>query len=470
MSAVPPHKESISRPGGQARGVPVALRKAKQVSQGMDPKAAPCAVSAPRSTVNEGGTIPLATLVGVGGGKFPKETLPQASALVLKGSSSEANRNLVLGVFFVLALVPIGGLAFWWAPRESFVAAATALVVGLLMFLALQFRILLQRNGVFLLLAGGGALTLLVPIGVRVMATGSEWAQKLSEFQRQQSNSPSAERAGGPAAQASAQALPVTNDATVASPKSEAATGAQTASKGGAPASEDGGAKKDAPSKASAPEKEAQPQDPARLTQMAKDEAIRRYPELQVVGTHQHTAYLDAYNALVRSRKDEFFKDPQWPLKIAEILASSEGWVKLDDRNSAAGLVATKAVLPGAELDLSGGSEVVKRVEKTETAAGVEAESRDTPFEAEVKSSQREVIRLYPAVGVEGSSENKAYQACFEDLNSRNTDFFDRPDWPLRLVSQVAKQENWKRPADVAVTEKAGEEKNRSEAEARVVR
>ena len=160
MSSVPSNPESSSR----LSTPPVAVLKARPISS--------LRVSGKTHSPE---LAPPALGPGEGGG-----------AVVLKGTASEASRNLALGVVAALAAVPIGGVAFWWAPKESFVAMATAVVVGLSLFLAFQLRLLLQRNGIFLLLAGAFTLTLFVPIGVRLMETGSEMAQTFSEFKHQQ--------------------------------------------------------------------------------------------------------------------------------------------------------------------------------------------------------------------------------------------------------------------------------------------
>ena len=57
----------------------------------------------------------------------PPLSLPnQQRRVVLGGGTNDANRNLILGVLIVLLTIPLGGAAFWWAPRETFVAVSTA--------------------------------------------------------------------------------------------------------------------------------------------------------------------------------------------------------------------------------------------------------------------------------------------------------------------------------------------------------
>ena len=71
---------------------------------------------------------------------------------------------------------------------------------------------------------------------------------------------------------------------------------------------------------------------PEKITQMAAAEAARRYPALLDRNSPE--------NALLVSRKKEmeqepamkeiFFKDPKWPLVLAEQLAAQEGWKRAD--------------------------------------------------------------------------------------------------------------------------------------------
>jgi len=387
----------------------------------------------------------------------------KANPVVLNGSAGEASRNLALGVAAVLAAVPIGGIALWWAPKESFVAMATATIVGLCLFLAMQFRLLLQRNGTFLLLAGALTLTLLVPIGVRIMATGSEWAQTFAEFKHQQQaqpilvQSPTAAISPSLAAQApaAAPAVAVPDPASVAE---KAAVEKQLVSRAEH--------KEGALSKAEhepKPEPQALDEDPVvRATRQAKDEAIRLYPALQNTGTPEHSMYLEAYNELTRARKFDFFKDPKWPLKIAEMLASREGWVRSDAKASGPGVAsAKKSLLPGSEINLLA---PVREEAPTPAPANqvvvTEPATATDPAEEAVNKAMLEARRRYPAVGREGSPENKAYLEAYQDLDSRNTDFFENTDWPLRLVELVAKQEGWKRFEGKATVDAASAGKN----------
>jgi hypothetical protein len=71
-------------------------------------------------------------------------------------------------------------------------------------------------------------------------------------------------------------------------------------------------------------------EDPQTATRMAQKEMQRRYPALEDPSSKEATLYREAYNELGRLRKYEFFKDPVWPFKIAEMLASREGWKRAD--------------------------------------------------------------------------------------------------------------------------------------------
>jgi hypothetical protein len=70
---------------------------------------------------------------------------------------------------------------------------------------------------------------------------------------------------------------------------------------------------------------------------MAQKEMQRRYPALDDPSSKEAALYREAYNELGRLRKFEFFKDPVWPLKIAEMLAAREGWKRADLAGPSAG-------------------------------------------------------------------------------------------------------------------------------------
>jgi hypothetical protein len=161
-------------------------------------------------------------------------------------------------------------------------------------------------------------------------------------------------------------------------------------------------------------------------------------------------------------------------LKIAEMLAVREGWKRSESRSGETSFHSKKAPLPGSEFSLAGGalaslkpqedipapapvapapaeaqgnapelSAASAPVSTTVSPAG--ASAAVDPVEDAVNKSMKEARRRYPAIGVEGSAENKVFLEAYQDLEGRRTDFFEKPDWPVRLAELVAKQEGWKR-------------------------
>jgi len=367
----------------------------------------------------------------------PLSLSSQPRRVVLGGGTNDANRNLILGVLIVLLTIPLGGAAFWWAPRETFVAVSTAILVGLLIFLAMQFRVLLQRNGTFLILSVAFAVTLVVPLAARMVAAGSDWMQMFVDVPKAraqfgglfQPNQPNQQK---PAA-----------GATVQSEEASALAGATGASGMGSQAMASKFQEADQgkiPS--SAPAIEPEPlrpgEDPLqRTTRLAKEEAVRLYPSLQTPGTPEHTKYIEAYNELARLRKFEFFKDPRWPLNLAESVAAREGWQRsASSTSNPAGSTDGDsqkrdklALMPGSEIALD----------------NPQSPASENPETQAVNRSMIEIRRRYPAIGNEGSPENQAYLEYYKDLERARPDFFDKPDWPVRLGEAVARREGWKR-------------------------
>ncbi len=55
----------------------------------------------------------------------------------------------------------------------------------------------------------------------------------------------------------------------------------------------------------------------------AQREAVRRYPQLGVAGSPLNTAFNARYKAYQQQRPD-YFRDPSWPIRLAEELAPSQ--------------------------------------------------------------------------------------------------------------------------------------------------
>lgn len=63
------------------------------------------------------------------------------------------------------------------------------------------------------------------------------------------------------------------------------------------------------------------------VVRRAQDEAIKRYPNLAVEGTPEHSLFMAEYTNLTDSGSG-LFDDAQWPLLLAEFLADKHGWEK----------------------------------------------------------------------------------------------------------------------------------------------
>lgn len=57
---------------------------------------------------------------------------------------------------------------------------------------------------------------------------------------------------------------------------------------------------------------------------------------------------------------------------------------------------------------------------------------------ASLGDAQKDAVRLYPAIGREGSPENRAYLARYKQYQSERPEFFQGTDWPVRLAAEVA--------------------------------
>jgi hypothetical protein len=70
----------------------------------------------------------------------------------------------------------------------------------------------------------------------------------------------------------------------------------------------------------------------AKLTEASQREAVRRYPGLAVEGSPENQSFREMVSELKVSGRAHFFDDPEWPVRLAEILASREGWVDADGK------------------------------------------------------------------------------------------------------------------------------------------
>ncbi len=397
----------------------------------------------------------------------------------------EAKRNLILGIALNLVAIPMCGAAFVFAPREAFVSLAAALLIALVVFVSTQFGVMLQRNGTFALIGLGLVLTLLVPLGVSFCASGAEWIRLLLDVRHSKEIRMAADRDSGAfgmdshrdASTAGKSAGP--SEAGVSPSQKTSTAGAFIApptaladQKGAGPgeASEikSVGAKAEKSAKVNdTNEDPIRPEESSveRITRLSKDEALKRYPALATPGTPEHSRYLDAYNEFARLRKFEFFKDPKWPLNLAELVALKEGWKRVEHSQSEpsdSGSEQQKAKLTaGVPGDFSGpkvsaapSSPVGPQAPDRAQGGGlpgdglsleIPAVDASDPNAKAVNQAMIEVRRRYPAIGQNGTPENRAYVAAYRELERLRPDFFENPQWPLKLADLVAKSEGWKR-------------------------
>ena len=401
-----------------------------------------------------------------------------------------ARRNLVLGIVLNLIAIPMCGAAFVFAPREAFVSLAAALLIALVVFVSTQFGVMLQRNGTFALIGLGLVLTLLVPLGVSFCASGAEWIRLLLDVKHSKEIRLAADR------ESSASGMDSHRDSSLAGksavPSETGGSPAQTSGRTGAgapiaPASpladsttlgqaessevKNGAGKAEKAAKVN----DSQLEDPIRpeessaerTTRLSKDEALKRYPALATPGTSEHSRYLDAYNEFARLRKFEFFKDPKWPLNLAELVALKEGWKRADQSQGEASDGASEPQKARGTPNLQGASASTAPKSAAALPANVPPQVSDRaqgeglpgdglsleipavdasdPNAKAVNQAMIEVRRRYPAIGQNGTPENRAYVAAYRELERLRPDFFENPQWPVKLADLVAKSEGWKR-------------------------
>lgn len=87
-----------------------------------------------------------------------------------------------------------------------------------------------------------------------------------------------------------------------------------------------------APAPAAAPESAKEVVDPAaaKVTKSAQNEAVRRYPALGIEGSRENTVFVSTFKSIKESGDSDFFKNPEWPLELAELLAKRQGWLRDD--------------------------------------------------------------------------------------------------------------------------------------------
>ena len=80
-----------------------------------------------------------------------------------------------------------------------------------------------------------------------------------------------------------------------------------------------------------APKTEAAPAtDLVAITRSAQLEAMRRYPALAIKDSVKNEVFVTTYRQLKDGGNTDFFTNPEWPLELAELLATRNGWARGD--------------------------------------------------------------------------------------------------------------------------------------------
>jgi hypothetical protein len=349
----------------------------------------------------------------------------------------------------VLLTIPVAGVALGWAGRESFIALTTASVLGLVWFIASQTRVFSQRNGTFFVLALGLFASMAIPVGIKLVLSGSEFARSTAELVRV------LKEKGGVASVQPTPTTPSLPSPLLPTAPERPAEPLAPAGERSKPAPPVEPSVTQAPAKAPASE-EIPDEDPKeKATRLAKAEAYRRYPGLETTGSPEYIAFMNAYRELERFRKFEFFKDPQWPLKLAELVAKQEGWKRADapeaPKPTAPLSASAPAMLPAPtspqpKAPAKGNPPNAGSLLPGEEIA-LDGPNAAVPADPSARENNRALIearRRYPALGNKDSMENQKFLEAYNDLLRRNPAFFENPEWPLRLADLIARREGWK--------------------------
>jgi hypothetical protein len=86
-----------------------------------------------------------------------------------------------------------------------------------------------------------------------------------------------------------------------------------------------------------------------KITLKAQAEAARRYPGLREKGSNENGTYLKAYNDL-KKMKSDLLEDPEWPLRLAEILAQRYHWQESGVVDDEAPPTTEPPIAPGTKM------------------------------------------------------------------------------------------------------------------------
>jgi hypothetical protein len=290
-------------------------------------------------------------------------------------------RNLAWGVAILLLALALLGLGLFLVGTKVLLALATCLLTFTALFVLARLHVFRQRNGGFLALGIVvlfGAAMPLIELGYRSLET---FARSRTAASSASSGEASASGSSQPMLLTEAFALSapepgagprikVTKDAVVAvegrayrlKAGDVLALGSERGSEITAavrdllvplPAdaveviSDRPAASATASSATPAPAANSEPappanETPAQITQRAQREVIRRYPALGVKNSLENQLFVSTYREIKEGGGTDFFKDPNWPIELAELLAKRERWPR--------GGGAPSAVAPGPSV------------------------------------------------------------------------------------------------------------------------
>ncbi len=308
----------------------------------------------------------------------------------------DGQRNLIGGVVVLLLCIPLFGWALAMGGPRAAMAVATAFATATTLYVVARCRIFHQRNGGFLALAIvclTGVWVALVQEGWLRMNTPIEHASKAPEAGDKPAGAPPS--AGNPPALVDALMIPPPDPnrgrrvkvlknstvkiggetfliragdifplVTISNGQARFQAGMQQielaqelvevlkpAARQDDDSEETAGVGLPKPSNtpgASSPSTSGAAEKPSDITERAQREAVRRYPGLGRLGDPENELFLTRVQELKLSGSTDFFKAPDWPLRIAEMLAHDHGWKAQDEAADPAASESPKADADGS--------------------------------------------------------------------------------------------------------------------------
>jgi hypothetical protein len=86
-----------------------------------------------------------------------------------------------------------------------------------------------------------------------------------------------------------------------------------------------------------------------KITRKSQADAARRFPGLAQKGSSENKLFLEAYNDL-KKMKSDLLEDPEWPMRLAEILAQRFSWQESGVIDVDAPSVTEPSIAPGTKM------------------------------------------------------------------------------------------------------------------------